>query len=159
MRKLVGVLPLAALIFAATSVQADDPFAQWTERYKRDTSGAASSLRVSATSTFVAGEPALHFSVTNTSSAPLSIATASLPWGNAYSINLLGLSSSGALRPRYPVDDLGVGHVVLQPGATLEGNYVLNQVLQGPRQALKASDLIVVWSYGTTSGVVVLQKR
>ncbi len=156
------IFTILAVLAVSTAVAAppENPFALWVEHSKRAATGPTSRLRVEASGVVIAGEPALHFIVTNTSSVPLSLAESGLPWGNAYSVNVVGIRPNGkALPPSYPIDDPGVGDVALQPKATLEGNYFLHRALQGAREALGASDLIVLWSYGATTGAVLLRKQ
>ncbi len=155
----IAIVSLA--VTAVAAAQAEDPFALWLQHSKRAAvARSPARIRVEATGIVVAGEPALHFTVTNISSAPLSLASSGLPWGNAYSINVLGIRPTGKpLPPSYPVDDPVVGEVALQSNATLEGNYMLHNALGGVREALKATDLIIVWSYGTTTGAFLFRKQ
>jgi hypothetical protein len=108
----------------------------------------------------------LVFHLVNVSKKPLRLYPDQLPWGNRYSLHLAAVTTDGVpLQNVYPIDDPGPApEIVLEPGASRDGEYALHRALDFEKVP-KENDILVLWSYrvphdeSTCSGVVVVPSK
>ena len=71
-----------------------------------------------------------------------------LPWGSAYSMILVAVTSSGQyLKKELPVDDPSPEQVSLDPKELIKGEIDLRKVFRGLDGVLKKSDVHLFWAY------------
>lgn len=112
----------------------------------------------------------LAFHLVNVSNKPLRLYPYELPWCNPHSLHLAAVTTDGVpLQNIYPIADPGPeSEIVVEPGASRDGEYALNWTLDFEK-ASKERDILVLWSYrvphgdgdhrSTCSGVVVIQSK
>ncbi|MGH8321683.1 MAG: hypothetical protein ACRESI_06995 [Gammaproteobacteria bacterium] len=107
-------------------------------------------LRVEATQTNSGGEPAIKFTVENTSAVTLEMYSADLPWANRYSIVVVVVTKNGAemLPQSAPIDDAGPGTTIIKHGERLHGSRPLTSYVNGLNKAREKGDVLIFWFYG-----------
>jgi hypothetical protein len=112
----------------------------------------------------------LVFHLVNVAKKPLRLYPYELPWGSPHSLHLAAVTTDGVpLQNIYPIVDPGPeSEIVVEPGASQEGEYAVHRVLDFEK-ASKEKDIMVLWSYrvphgdgdhdSTCSGVVVIPSK
>jgi hypothetical protein len=95
--------------------------------------------------TFVA-EVALKY----TGDRDLQVQRHALPWGNTYSLILIGVDATALASPldkHLRIDDPGTAMITLKPGQSLAGRIDLTQRFRDLPSAIQRRDAIIFWSY------------
>jgi hypothetical protein len=101
----------------------------------------------------------LRFTLTNTSTQPMSFGKPYLPWGNVNSIVIvvvkktLGNPTLAGMRPfDNPIDE----EVLIAPGQSISGTVRVSDYVEKIDQELRKGELLVLWSYQpkTRDGVI-----
>jgi hypothetical protein len=114
--------------------------------------------------------PVLRMRLRNVSGQAIKLYRFQLPWGNAGSLIIAATTTSGEpLQVVYPIDDPpppGPDEPLLvSPGEKLSGEFRIGYKIPELSEALKKSDVLVMWAYvlergaGYVTGVVVFRKR
>ena len=81
-----------------------------------------------------------------------------LPWGSAYSMILVAVTSSGQyLKNELPVDDPSPEQVSLDPKELIKGEIDLRKVFRGLDGVLKKSDVHLFWAYAAPEELHIAQ--
>lgn len=98
-----------------------------------------------------ANQPILKAQLTNRGHEKISVETASLPWGNRYSITLLAVGENARYEQPlplvFPIDDPLPGEVDIKPGETIVGTIRLDYVFKEIQSRLQRGPVLVLWSY------------
>ena len=96
------------------------------------------------------GAADLEVTLTNREDKTIKLYRSSLPWGNVYSMVIVGVELDGSnetLDSGPIIDDAGPDSVLVQPHATTVGSINLLKRLPRLQEALEKSDVVVFWSY------------
>lgn len=78
----------------------------------------------------------------------ISLYKSRLPWGSAYSMILVAVTSDGVyLKKELPVDDPSPDQVSLGVQESIKGEVDLREIFRGLDEALKKSDVHLFWAY------------
>jgi len=92
--------------------------------------------------------PRLHVTLRSFSASRITFNTLRLPWATRYSMVLVPVKPDGqCLAKYYPVEDLPVRRVSLEPHGSLSGDIDLQSDLPGLEEALQKSDIHLFWAY------------
>ena len=92
--------------------------------------------------------PLLHVTLRSFSESRITLNALHLPWATRYSMVLIPVKPDGqCLTKYYPVEDLPVRRVSLEPHGSLSGDIDLQSVLPGLEEALKKSEIHLFWAY------------
>ena len=90
----------------------------------------------------------LHVTLRSFSASRITLNTLHLPWATRYSMVLVPVKPDGqCLAKYYPVEDLPVRRVSLEPHGSLSGDIDLQRALPGLEEAFKKSDIHLFWAY------------
>jgi len=107
-------------------------------------------IAVSVTITTSTPDPKLLVQLTNRSAAPLTVYKSALPWGNRYSMIIVGVKLTGLneiLSSSPIIDDPGPERVVIRPGETISGEVSLVHRFANLRDVAEKTDILLLWSY------------
>jgi hypothetical protein len=106
----------------------------------------------------VGARPAIHFTLRNLAAKPLSLYPFELPWGNANSSDVSARDDAGEqLEAFYPIDDPGPeSPLSIAPGASLEGDFILDRRIRHISERLRSSTVVIMWRYpcGNCGGAI-----
>ena len=87
----------------------------------------------------------------------IEIPNVQLPWGDRYSMTVLGIDPTHRRTPLSAVEFQGVptaGVSVIAPGEAIRGQIDVTEYVGGIREELSKSDITVVWRYDLRDGAI-----
>ena len=97
----------------------------------------------------------LDVTLKNGTDRAIEFANARLPWGDRYSMVVVGLNPAVQWHPLRAVEEpsaLILGTVLIEPGQSLAGQINLTEYVDGIAKHLSASDVTVLWRYDLPVG-------
>jgi hypothetical protein len=92
--------------------------------------------------------PRLHVTLRSFSASRITLNTLHLPRATRYSMVLVPVKPDGqCLGKYYPVEDLPVRRISLEPHGSLSGDIDLQSFLPGLEEVLKKSEIHLFWAY------------
>jgi hypothetical protein len=148
----IGVLLVSGLLAGSRSSRADPPppvDASPRQGNLRGTDQQVVSVDASLKHR-TAAEFVLEMTLRYTGDKDLRVWNSSLPWGNTYSLILVGVEAHAMATPLEKflrIDDPVTGDITIKPGQALTGEVDLTQRFRNLTSALNRIDVLIFWSY------------
>lgn len=105
-------------------------------------------LRVDMEYILATKAPSLLFTITNISKSDLIFNAADLPWGNRYSVLIIGSTKSQpCLQQTHFIDDPRPDSITIKSGEKVQGTIALKKHIENFDEVLRKEDVLLFWHY------------